>query len=260
MIVKQNTKGVLILANNAIVTLITGAERGLGLQYAKNLGKAGQTIIIGAYDMTAGQTALQELQSAGISASLSHYDITSEASVEETMATIKAKYGYLNILLNNAGISSPAFEKPSETSDAHIEKCFTTNFYGTNRVIRAAVPLLQAADWAKVINITSDLGSLSRAMDPKYGYSQINDLPYQASKTAVNALTMAYAKEFAGTNITVNSVNPGMTATDLINKKAFEANGAQSVEAGAKAATDLALAKGNNVTGQFLEAAGRIAW
>ncbi|MFD1440378.1 MULTISPECIES: SDR family NAD(P)-dependent oxidoreductase [Lacticaseibacillus] len=248
------------MANKPIVSLITGAERGLGLQYAKNLGKAGHVIIIGAYDMTAGAAALKELQDAGLTALLCHCDITDQAAVDETMATIKAKYGYLNILLNNAGISSPAFEKPSETSDAHIEKCFATNFYGTNRVIRAAVPLLEAADWAKVINMTSDLSSLTRAMDAKYGYSKINDLPYQASKTAVNALTMGYAKEFAGTHITVNSVNPGMTATDLVNKKAFEANGAQSVEAGAKAATDLALAKSNDVNGEFLEAAGKIAW
>lgn len=248
------------MANKQIVTLITGAERGLGLQYAKNLGQAGQVIIIGAYDMAAGHAALKTLQAAGITGLLVHCDITDQATVDETMATIKAKYGYLNILLNNAGISSPAFEKPSETSDDHIEKCFATNFYGTNRVIRAAVPLLKAAAWAKVINMTSDLSSLTRATDPHYGYASINDLPYQASKTAVNALTIAYAKEFAGTHITVNSVNPGMTATDLVNKKAFEANGAQSVEAGAKAATDLALAKNNDVTGQFLEAAGKIQW
>lgn len=244
----------------AVVTLITGAERGMGFVHAKALSEHGQHVFMGAYDMALGQTAAKQLQDQGLDVTLVHCDITDRESIDETIQTIKDKYGYLNILINNAGISGPQGVMPSATTEADLRKVFETNFFGTVAMTKAAIPLLKQAPFGKIITVTSDMGSLGLATDPQSMFSKIVAFPYQASKTALNAMTIAYAKEFKGTTITANSVNPGMTATDLVNKEEFAKHGAKTVDEGAKRTIELALSPDNKLNGTFTEEDGIVPW
>ncbi len=242
-----------------IITLITGAERGMGLVTAKALGQKGQHIIIGAYNMDLGQQALAELIDVGVEAELYKCDVTNRDDINALVAAIDDKYGYLNILINNAGIAGP-MTSPSQTSEEDLRKTMETNFFGAAAMVQAFLPLLKKAEFGKIINITSDLGSLTLASDPTNPLYNFNSFAYSASKAATNFITVAFAKELAGTNITVNSVNPGMTATDLINKKAFEENGAKTPEQGAARAIELASSDDNTLTGTFTQDTGPLPW
>lgn len=245
-----------------VVTLITGAERGMGFYQAKTLAQHGQFVFIGAYNMDLGQKAVKELQDQGLDVALIHCDITDQKTIDETIKAIDDKFGYLNILINNAGISGPEGVLPSETAEKDLRGVFETNFFGTAAMTKAAVPLLKKAAYGKIITITSDMGSLGLATDSTSMFSHINAFPYQASKTALNAMTISYSKEFRDTkvNITANSVNPGMTATDLVDKEMFEKNGAKPLESGAHRAIELALDPKNELNGTFTEDAGIVPW
>ena len=242
-----------------IITLITGAERGMGLVTAKELGKKGQQIIIGAYNMELGAQAVKELEELGVKADLYKCDVTNRDDINDLVKAVEEKYGYLNILINNAGIAGP-MTSPSETSEEDLRKTMETNFFGAAAMVKAFLPLLRKAEFGKIINITSDLGSLTLASDKNNPLYNFNSFAYSASKAATNFITVAFAKELAGTNITVNSVNPGMTATDLINKKAFEANGAKTPEQGAARAIELASSEDNTLTGTFTQDTGALPW
>ena len=242
-----------------VITLITGAERGMGLITARELGKAGQQIIIAAYNMDLGQQAVKELAEVGVDADLYKCDVTNRDDINNLVKAIEEKYGYLNILINNAGIAGP-MTPPSATSEADLRKTMETNFFGAAAMVQACIPLLKKAEFGKVINITSDLGSLTLASDKNHPLYAFNAFAYSASKAATNFITVAFAKEFADSNITFNSVNPGMTATDLINKKAFEENGAKTPEQGAARAIELALAEDNSLNGTFTQDTGALPW
>ena len=242
-----------------IITLITGAERGMGLITARELGKKGQQIIIGAYNMELGAQAVKELAEAGVQADLYKCDVTNRDDINALVKAVEEKYGYLNILINNAGIAGP-MTPPSLTSEADLRKTMETNFFGAAAMVQAFLPLIKKADFGKIINITSDLGSLTLASDKDHPLYAFNAFAYSASKAATNFITVAFAKELAGTNITVNSVNPGMTATDLINKKAFEQNGAKTPEQGAARCIELASSEDNTLTGTFTQDTGALPW
>ncbi len=242
-----------------IITLITGAERGMGLVTAKALGQKGQHIIIGAYNMELGRQAVTELKEAGVNVDLFKCDVTNREDINNLVDEIERKYGYLNILINNAGIAGP-MTSPSQTSEEDLRKTMETNFFGAAAMVKACLPLLKKAEFGKIINITSDLGSLTLASDPAHPLYAFNAFAYSASKAAANFITVAFAKELAGTSITVNSVNPGMTATDLINKKAFEANGAKTPEQGAARAIELASSADNTLNGTFTQDSGVLPW
>ena len=248
------------MSKETIVTLITGAEKGLGREYAEQLGKKGQHIIIGAYDMETGKKTQEALSAEGIAVDLVHCDITDQSTIDSAMATIEKKFGYLNILFNNAGISGGAPKKPSETSLAFLRKVFDTNFLGTTAMIQAALPLLKKAPFGKILNVSSEMGSLTAAMNPDSLFYHLNSFGYSASKSAVNWITVSFAKELAGTSITVNSVDPGMTATDLVNKKSFEEHGAQSVSDGARRGIEMASDPKNDANGTFTQEGGTVAW
>ena len=242
-----------------IITLITGAERGMGLVTAKALGQKGQHIIIGAYNMELGEQAIAELKDAVVEAELYKCDVTNRDDINALVDAVDKKYGYLNILINNAGVAGP-MTPPSQTSEKDLRQTMETNFFGATAMVQAFLPLLKKADFGKIINVTSDLGSLTLASDPDHPLYAFNAFAYSASKAATNFITVAFAKELAGTNVTVDSVNPGMTATDLINKKAFEENGAKTPEQGAARCIELASADDNTLTGTFTQDSGPLPW
>ena len=155
------------------ITLITGAERGMGLVTAKALGQAGQQIIIAAYNMELGAEAVKELAELGVEADLYKCDVTNRDDIAALVKAIDEKYGYLNILINNAGIAGP-MTPPSQTSEKDLRMTMETNFFGATAMVQECLPLLKKAEFGKIINITSDLGSLTLASDknhPLYAFN-----------------------------------------------------------------------------------------
>ncbi len=168
--------------------------------------------------------------------------------------SIRKQFDKLDLLVNNAGIASRSDGPPSKVDPEALETVMRTNYVGTVAVTQAMLPLLQRADKAQILNVSSELGSISLQTDPSWKSAPVKLLAYCASKAALNMLTVQLAYEFRNGNIAVNSVNPGYTATDLNGN-----SGPQSVEEGAAEIVRLALLE-SPVTGRFLETAGEIAW
>ena len=168
--------------------------------------------------------------------------------------SIRKQFNKLDLLVNNAGIASRSDGPPSKVDPEALETVMRTDYVGTVAVTQAMLPLLQRADKAQILNVSSELGSISLQTDPNWKFASVKLLAYCASKAALNMLTVQLAYEFRDGNIAVNSVNPGYTATDLNGN-----SGPQSVEEGAAEIVRLALLE-SPVTGRFLETAGEIAW
>ena len=225
--------------------LITGANKGIGLEVARRLAAAGLRVWIGARELASGETAATDLRAAGGDVRAVQLDLIDNASINAAAAVIEREQGRLDILINNAGISDPRDGPPSRTQLDAVRRIFETNFFGTLAVTQAMLPLLRKSPAARVINQSSDLGSLARHGDPDWKFAFVKSLGYSASKAALNMMTVQLAAELAEFGIAVNSANPGATATDLNGHR-----GHQTVEQGATAAVRLALAE-DPVTGGF---------
>jgi NAD(P)-dependent dehydrogenase (short-subunit alcohol dehydrogenase family) len=245
------------------VALVTGANKGIGLQIAKDLASEGFTVLVGARKLDLGVTAAN---SVGADAQAIQLDVTDQESITAAARKIEDTLGRLDVLVNNAGISRPI--KPGTSVDEmrdgdkvsrvpvdDMRIVFETNVFGVVAVTQAMLPLLRRAPAARVVNVSSAGGSLTLKDNPS-DYSRRYVGVYQASKTALNAVTQAFAIELEDTNIKVNAVCPGFTATDLSNY----APGAGSVEDAARAPVHLALIAPSGPTGTFTNAAGRLPW
>ncbi len=243
------------------ITLITGADKGIGFATAQALAKAGQSVLIGARHPEAGQNAVAKIQADGGTATFIQLDVTDQAQIDAAAATIAADYGYLSILINNAGVALDHHAPASTMSTAVMRQDFDVNFFGLVAVTQAMIPLLKKADDAQIINLSSNMGSLGLASDPQSRFYQVNSLGYQASKAAVNFATICFGKELAAANIPVNSVNPGWTATAFGGRDPSQPapKGMQSIQTGAAHVVELALtAKPASMT--FTENAGALPW
>lgn len=200
------------------VALITGANKGIGFETAKQLGAKGMTVLIGARDPGRGQQAVADLRENGIDAHFVQLDVTDDASVAEAAEHIEKDFGRLDVLINNAGTASVARKRtqPSETSLEDMKAVYEINVFGVVRVTNAMLPLLQKAESARIVNVSSEAGSIGLQTGTK---SPIGANPpsgqYPSSKAAVNMLTAQYAKQFRGTPTKVNAANPGFTKTDF---------------------------------------------
>lgn len=245
-----------------IVTLITGADKGIGFQTATELGQRGQVIIIGARNAQKGQAAVDRLKNNGIEASFVQLDVTSQSEITQAAVTINDRYGYLSVLINNAGVAMDNHQAASDMPTAIMRKDFDVNFFGLVDVTQAMLPLLKKADSARIINVSSNMGSLTMASDPESQFYGVNSLGYQASKAAVNFATISFSKELIDTHITVNSVNPGWTATEFGGRPSDAPTpaGMQSVAEGAaqiiKAASDPEFTQNSS----FTENDGPLPW
>ena len=235
--------------------LITGANKGIGLEVAHGLARAGFTVYLAARNPELGRAAADPLRAEGLDVRDLTLDITDQASVDHAAASVRESSTSLDLLINNAGISSAGDAPPSTASVEVIERIFATNFLGAIRVTQAFLPLLREAASASVINVTSDLGSITRASDPKSAYFGHRLLGYASSKAALNMFTAQLAGELAETAMKVHSVNPGYTATDLNGH-----SGPQSIEQGAAEILRVALHPEQAPTGSYLETAGTIPW
>ncbi|WP_345629166.1 SDR family oxidoreductase [Rugosimonospora acidiphila] len=227
-------------------TLITGANKGLGFETARQLSAAGHTVYVGSRDAERGRRAAERLGVRWVP-----LDITDDASVEAAAKTIEADGG-LDILVNNAGVEERTPDMsvlgPSEITVDIMRKTFETNVFGLVRVTNAFLPLLGRSAAPVVVNVSSGLGSLTQTA--AYPYPGV---AYPASKAAVNMITVQYAKAFP--NMRINAVDPGFTATDL-NGRA----GTQTVEEGAEIIVRMAQVGADGPTGGYFAASGPVAW
>lgn len=241
------------------VALVTGGNKGIGLQIAKELLAHGFTVLVGSRNIGRGEEAAKSL---GAQTHAIELDVTSQGSIAGAAQRIRSEFGRLDVLVNNAGISHagqpgrPLAEvaesiQVSVASLDEVRAVFETNVFGVIAVTQAMLPLLREAPAGRIVNVSSSLGSLAITADPatpKFGI-------YSASKTALNAVTLAFANELESTNIKVNAVCPGYTATDLNN---FE--GTRTVEQAAQEPVRLALIGADGPSGSFSDENGTLPW
>ncbi len=241
--------------NGRRTALITGANKGIGYETARQLGQRGMTVLVGSRDSERGARAVEMLCGEGIDARPVTLDVTDEASISRSASRIERELGRLDVLVNNAGIILGR-PKPSETRLDDVRRVFEVNVFAAVAVTNAMLPLLfRASPAARIVMVSSEIGGLSNHGDPKWEYSWFNSIAYPASKAALNMVTVQYAKELTGAGIKVNAADPGYTATDLNGHR-----GTQTVEKGARASVKLALLDDAGPTGGFFDARGRVPW
>ena len=244
------------------IALVTGANKGIGLAIAKELAGHGFIVLVGSRDLARGEKAAATIDGVAHAIAL---DVTAEASIAAAAARIRAEFGRLDVLVNNAAISHagepgrPLEEMvrtglASVVSLTEVRTVFETNVFGVLAVSQAMLPLLREAPDARIVNVSSGVGSLTRVSDPANTYRAKYGL-YSFSKTALNGVTVALAAELDKTNIKVNAACPGFTATDLNNFA-----GTQSVEEAAKEPVRLALLGADGPTGGYFAASGPLPW
>ncbi|RKE06327.1 SDR family oxidoreductase [Catellatospora citrea] len=237
------------------VALVTGANKGIGYEIARGLGLAGVTVLVGSRDAARGPTAAEKLAAEGITATALELDVTDPVSVSAAAARIELAHGRLDILVNNAGILLERGQRPSTMPVEVLERTFATNVYAVVRVTNALLPLLRRAPAGRIVNLSSGLGSLTLTSDPDGPYAPFPLLAYNASKSALNAVTVAFANELRSTAVKVNAADPGYCATDL-NGHAGPRTPAQ----GAAVAVRLATLPEDGPTAGFFSEDGAEPW
>lgn len=185
--------------------LITGANKGIGYETARQLGSQGYTILVGARDQSRGETATEQLKEQGIQAHLIVLDVTKRSTIEAAVAQVEAQFGSLDVLINNAGISVDPENTPSQYKIESMRTLYDTNLFGVVELIQNMLPLLQKSPAGRIVNVSSGLGSLALNSDPDSPYAEFNALAYNSSKTALNAVTIMFAKEFKKTPLKINA-------------------------------------------------------
>lgn len=236
------------------VALVTGANKGIGFETARQLAQQGFVVWLGARDEVRGVAAAKELAKDG-DVRFVRLDVTDEESVRAAAARIET----LDVLVNNAGIIDGADGFPSGLSVESIERTFDVNLYGVLRVTQAFLPHLRKAKAGRIVNVSSTLGSLTALSDPNHFLAplvpQFPNFAYAASKSALNALTAWLAIELRGTDIKVNTLCPGYNATDMNNH-----TGTQPPSEGAKVVVRAATFGADGPSGTFFDANGAVGW
>ena len=237
------------------VALVTGANQGIGLQIAKDLVAHGFTVLVGSRNLELGEAAAKEV---GPDARALQLDVTDRASIAAAAERVRDEFGRLDVLIQNAAISNTnklpgqsvaeyaATTRPSNVSLDEMRAVWDTNVFGVLAVYQAMLPLLRETPNARIVNVSSGVGSLTTNSDPTFPWRSIFGPVYPASKTALNALTVAMAIELKSEGIKVNAVSPGFTKTNL-NGYA----GTETVEEGAREAVRVALLGPDSPTGTF---------
>lgn len=237
------------------VALVTGANKGIGLEVARKLGTAGLTVYLGARDEGRGRAAEEALKGEGLDVRFVRLDLADERSMLDAEAQIDRDFGRLDVLVNNAGIVQQGDGPPGEADLGAVKRTFDTNFFDTVRLTQIMLPLLKKSSAGRIVNVSSGLGSQTLHSLPESPFSGWGYLGYCASKTALNMFTILLAKELRESGILVNSADPGYTATDLNNH-----SGHQTVEEGAREAARLALLPAGGPTGTVSDMHGPKPW
>lgn len=237
------------------VALVTGANKGIGLEIARQLGRAGVTVLLGARDAGRGDAATERLRHEGLEAHSLRLDVTDAASVRDAAASIAADHTRLDILVNNAGINDPEDGPPTLASLDAVRHVFETNFFGALAVTQAMLPLLRKSPSGRIVNMSSSLGSLTLNGDASSEYYAARLIGYNASKAALNMLTVQLGEELRDSSIVVNAVCPGYVRTDLNGNTGY-----LSPPEAAATPVRLALLRRDRPTGRFLNAEGAVPW
>jgi NAD(P)-dependent dehydrogenase (short-subunit alcohol dehydrogenase family) len=238
------------------IALITGANKGIGFEVARQLGKQNCTVLVGARDAKLGEAAVAKLKNEGVEAVFVALDVTRRDTIEAARAGIEKEFGRLDILVNNAGIADRGGDGPPSGANIDaVSRTLQTNFVGALAVAQAMLPLIRKSAAGRIVNVSSELGSITGFGDPNWKFAHAKFIGYCASKAAMNMMTSQLAAELRNTNIKVNSVNPGFTATDLNNNQ-----GTQTIEEGSAETIRAALLGDDGPTGKFLETGGTIPW
>jgi NAD(P)-dependent dehydrogenase (short-subunit alcohol dehydrogenase family) len=242
--------------NDKRMALITGANKGIGLETARQLGKTGITVLVGARDEAKGTAAAEELKKEGIDARGIVIDVNDSDSIKKAAALVEREHGRLDILVNNAGVMLHDEDKSAGGQSIEVwRKTFETNFFGLVAATSAFLPLLRKSDAGRIVNLSSILGSMthhSTPGSPIYGYH----VPaYNVSKAAVNAFTVQLAYELKDTKIKVNAAHPGWVRTDLGGEGA-----PMEIVDGAKTSVMLATLGDDGPTGAYIHMEQTLPW
>ena len=245
-----------------LVALVTGANQGIGLEIAKALSANGYTVLVGSRNFTNGEVAARSI---GSNAYPIQLDVTDEPSIREAAKRVGDEFGKLDLLVNNAAIAhagkpdqtleeSLSSSRASVASLTEIRTVWETNVFGVLAVTQAMLPFIRKSGAGRIVNVSSGVGSLTLNADPTFPYRPYFGAIYPASKTALNAITLALAIELEPENIKVNAASPGFTATALNN---FQ--GTDSIEVGSRNPIRVAL-EIDGPTGTFTGSDGPLPW
>ncbi|SNS20035.1 SDR family oxidoreductase [Actinomadura mexicana] len=238
------------------ITLITGANKGIGYEIAVGLGALGHTVGVGARSPERLSSAVEKLRAEGVDAFAVPLDVTSDESVTAAASLLSERFGRLDVLVNNAGVTGGMPQTPTTVDPATMRTVVETNVIGVIRLTNALLPLLRRSAAPRIVNMSSSVGSLTR-QSSQSGVEAVGPISaaYSPSKTFLNAVTLQYARELHDTNILINAACPGYCATDL---NGFR--GIRTAQQGAAIAIHLATLPGNGPTGSFFEDAGVVPW
>ena len=239
------------------VALISGANKGIGFETARQLGKQGITVLMGARDLAKGQAAAEQLKKEGIDARAVKFDVVNAADIKAAAEKIEKEFGQLDILINNAGVMFEPIggNNTSSVPDDVVRKTFDTNFFSAISVTKAFLPLLKKSDAGRIVNVSSILGSLTLHATEGSPIYEAKALAYDASKAALNSFTIHLAHELKGTKIKVNSAHPGWVKTDMGTDAA-----PMNIVDGAKTEVELATLGADGPTGGFFHMGEAINW
>jgi len=236
------------------IALVTGANKGIGLEIARQLAGAGMVVLLGARDAQRGAAATAELRGAGLDVTHVPLDVSDPATVERAAARIEREYGRLDVLINNAAIGGRS-GTPDRLTGSDVREVYEVNVFGVVTTTHAMLPLLRRSKRARIVNVSSAAGSVGMSADPDGPYAHHNHLSYDSSKSALNAVTVSYARALRAEGILVNAVCPGHCATDL-----NEHTGPRPAAVGARIAVAMAMAADDGPSGTFQNDDGVLPW
>ncbi|MGA9637863.1 SDR family oxidoreductase [Flavobacterium sp.] len=241
---------------NDKTALITGANKGIGFETAKQLAALGYNVFLGSRNKANGLKAIEELNKLGFTnVQALEIDVTNKESIQNAKEELKTKISHLDVLINNAGIAGIISNLPSVDSIDNIRNVLETNFLGAVQVTQHFLELLGKSNAPRIVNVSSELGSLTLQSNPEWEFYPYKVFAYNTSKTALNSATVMFAHEFKDTALKINSVAPGYTATDLTNF-----GGERTPDMGAKVIVKYATLDINGPTGKFFNENGEVAW
>lgn len=251
--------------NTRMIALVTGANKGIGYEIARQLASGGARVLLGARDLRRGEDAAQTMRDAGLDVHPVVLDVTDPDTIQAAAAHIDERFGRLDALVNNAGVlGSAAGQKPSIAEVDVVREVFETNFFGVIRVTNAMIPLLLNSPTPRIVNMSSSIGSLTLMSDPgNVRAARPAMAAYAPSKTALNSLTVQYAKDLREQGVLVNLADPGLTDTDLAKSSGLPNTGQRATRTaaqGAKVAVWLATLGPDGSTGGFFNDEGTVPW
>lgn len=236
--------------------LITGANKGIGFETVKQMAELGYQVYLGSRDEIKGLEAINKLKELGIlNVELLKIDVTNIDSIKKAKEELEMKIDSLDVLINNAAITGDIPQNPSAVKIENIKKVFDTNFFGVIQTTQQFLSLLHKSNEPRIVNVTSDLGSLTKQSDANWEHHAIKPTAYVASKVALNAYTVVLAYELKESNFKVNCVNPGYTATDLNNNM-----GKRTPDFSAKIIVKCATFENDGPSGKFFSEEGELPW